>query len=269
MSRAPYPKASGLLETMTIEELRAFAPEVMMIVLGSTEPHGPHLPYGTDTVIGGGITAEAVRLANAQGARVLRLPPLPFGNNVNFKAFPFACRLRVETLMAVLGDLVAMAVEEGVRKVVITNSHGGNTSTLQAALRGLYDRFQQEVFVSACGTPDLNGGVHKELFGDRSPHAGDYETSMVMHLAPEWVVDEARRPAAMNTPTLPALAEGPVAWIRPWHLLMPESYAGTPDTATAEKGKTFLEAAARGLSDYLVELSRAPWHPRFPYAPGQ
>lgn len=258
---------SGLLESMTIADVRAFEPEVMMIVLGSTEPHGPHLAYGTDTVIGAGITSEAVRLANAEGARVLRLPPLPFGNNVNFKAFPFACRLRVETLMAILIDLVTFAVEEGIRKVVIINAHGGNTSTVQGALRQLYDRFQQEVFISATGAPDLNGGLHKTSFGDGSPHAGDFETSMMMHLAPEWVVDGARQPTPMQTLTLPHLANGPVAWVRPWHLLMPESYAGDPQKATAEKGAAFLKASARGLADFLVELSRAPWHPRFPYEP--
>lgn len=108
----------GLLETMTIADVRAFSPEVVMIPVASTEPHGPHLPYGTDTIIGGGVTAKAVQLANAKGAKVLRLPPLPIGNNVNFKAFPFACRIRVETLMAILADLVEFACEEGVNRVL-------------------------------------------------------------------------------------------------------------------------------------------------------
>ena len=105
---------------MTIEQVRDFHPEVVVVPIGSTEPHGPHLPYGTDLFIAEAVTAEAVRLANAEDARVLRLPPLPISNNVNFKKFPFACRIRVETLMAVLGDIVDFLTEDGVKKLSLS-----------------------------------------------------------------------------------------------------------------------------------------------------
>ena len=55
--------AFGKLEEMTIEEVRQFQPEVAVFPLGSTEPHGPHLPYGTDTLIaGGGLARRCARL---------------------------------------------------------------------------------------------------------------------------------------------------------------------------------------------------------------
>jgi len=255
--------AQGLLETMTISDVRSFQPEVMLIPLGSTEPHGPHLPYGADTFICDGITAEAVRLANGEGARVLRLPPLPIGNNVNFKAFPFACRLRVETLMAILCDLAGFALEEGVRKVVIVNAHGGNDDTLRASLRQIYDRYGSEMFVCGCGASQFCNGLAKELFTDHSPHAGDAETSSIMHLAPKLVVDSGRRPYSGNEPVIPALSQ--VLWVRPWHRFMPESCMGRPDESSAGKGEAFCKASAAGLARFLVELSRAPWSLSFPY----
>lgn len=256
---------SGILETMTIADVQAFHPEVGVIPIGSTEPHGPHLPYGTDTLICGGVTAEAVRLANAAGARALRLPPLPIGNNVNFKGFPFSCRIRVETLMALLMDLVTFLREEGVRKIVIVNGHGGNDSTVRASLRQLHDKFQQEAFICACSSSNFASDTYKKLFNDGSPHAGDFETSMIQHLAPELIVHRELRTNEMRIPVITALRNREAEWVRPWHLFLPSSAGGQPQLSSAEKGQEFLNACSGGLANFLIELSREPWHPEFPY----
>lgn len=261
------PATPGLLETMTITEVRAFQPEVMLIPLGSTEPHGPHLPYGTDAIIADRVSAEAVRLANLGGARVLRLPALPFGNNVNFKEFPFACRIRIETLMAVVMDLVSFGVEEGIRKIILFNCHGGNDAALGASLRQIFDRFQNEAFVGMCGCGCFTGGLHSRLFTDQSLHAGDYETSLMQFIAPEKMPPVAPVATPASRPTIASLAEGRVSWIKNWAHFMPESFAGEPNLSTAEKGREFFEADVAGLAKFLIELSRSPWHPRFPYAP--
>lgn len=254
----------GILEEMTICEVEAFMPEVMLIPLGSTEPHGPHLPYGTDTIIAERVSAEVVRLANLDGARVLRIPPLPFGNNVNFKGFPFACRIRVPTLMAILSDLISFGMEEGIRKFVILNCHGGNDSTATAALRSIFDEFQSQAFVATCGCGCFTGEIHKRLFTDGSPHAGDFETSLMQFVAPEKLPNVEPLPSEMNTPMLGGLEHG-VHWVRNWSDLMPSSCGGRPDLATPEKGREFFAADTNALAKFLVELSLAPWHPRFPY----
>ncbi len=251
---------------MTIADVSAFQPEVAVIPIGSTEPHGPHLPYGTDTLIAGRVTEQAVLRANAGGARVVRLPTLPFGNNVNFKSFPFACRIRVETLMAVLSDQVAFLSEEGIRKILFVNGHGGNDATVSASLRQIFDRFQQTVFVCASGPCDFAAQTHKTLFHDHSPHAGDFETSLIMHIAPGLVVTEALAPAPMKDPIVSGLGKGGPAWVRPWHQLMEKSCGGRPDHATPAKGKEIFDASVAGMAEFLIGLSKEPWHPGFPYA---
>lgn len=252
---------------MTISEVKNFQPEVLVIPIGSTEPHGPHLPYGTDTILASSVSAGAVIAANAKGAKVLRLPALPISNNVNFKEHPFACRIRVETLMAILRDLMEFALEEGVRKVVIINGHGGNTNTVRASLRQIYDEFQQDLFVCACDVGFNSGDVYATLFKDKSQHAGDYETSMVQYLAPHLVNAEARKPTDVGVPVISALHHNLLEWIKPWHLYMPEAYGGNPNDSSAEKGGKFYETCTERLSDFLLELSRSPWHPNFPYPP--
>lgn len=263
---SPSSRRLGILEEMTIPEVRNFQPEVLLIPLGSTEPHGPHLPYGTDTTIADRFSAEAVRLANLGGGKILRLPPLPIGNNVNFKDFPFACRIRVETLMAVLSDLVLFGIEEGVRKIIILNCHGGNDSTVAASLRQLFDDYQDRAFVAMCGCGGFSGDLYSRLFSDHSPHAGEFETSLMQYLAPETLPDTAPVAAEMNQPELKELSAGGITWVRRWAALMPASCGGRPDLATPEKGRQFFEADAACFSKFLIELSQAPWHPRFPYS---
>src|SRR4051812_43211576 len=109
----------GQLDQLTLPEVRAFAPEVAVIPVGSTEAHGCHLPYGTDTWRVEAHVGRAVALANERGARVIALPAMPFGVNVNFTAYPYTVRLRVETLLAVMEDLVRGLDRDGIRKIVL------------------------------------------------------------------------------------------------------------------------------------------------------
>src|SRR5262249_19909693 len=120
---------------MTIDDVRAFGAEVAVLPLGSTEPHGPHLPYGTDTFQVTNLSREGVRIANSRGGRVLLYPTPPLTNNVNFRKFPFACRIGVRTLMTVIIDIVMQCKEDGVMKFVIVNGHGGNPGAIAAAMR--------------------------------------------------------------------------------------------------------------------------------------
>lgn len=256
---------AGILETMTITDVATFRPEVVVVPLGSTEPHGPHLPYGTDTFAASAVSEQAVIRANENGARVLRLPALPFGNNVNFKQFPFACRISVRTLMSVIGDMVNFVVEEGVRKMVFVNGHGGNAAAVDAAMREVFDRFQEEIFVCAVDTGVGAGETYQRLFKDGSPHAGDYETSQIMHLASDLVNRSAIAPQPMCEPLLHSLKDGSCSWVKAWHRLMPSSSGGRPDEASAEKGGEFFNECVRGFADFLLELNNAPWTPRFPY----
>lgn len=257
---------SGELAGMTIEDVRQFRAEVVVFPLGSTEPHGPHLPYGTDTIIAERGASSAVRIANGRGARVMLLPTLPIGNNVNFKAYPFACRMRVETLMAVICDLAEFLREEGIRKLVLLNAHGGNVAAVQAALRQIHDRHAKEMFACGCSLSNFRDPGSPTLFNDQSPHAGDYETSLMRYLEPLLVRDEKLGRAEMIAPAIQGLGNPGIHWVKPWHEFMPSSCGGRPDLATAEKGRDFFEHCAERFADFLLELSSAPWHPRFPYS---
>lgn len=261
---------SGILEEMTIDDVRALAPEVVVLGIGSTEPHGPHLPYGTDTMQVDAVCRAAVRQANTQGGRVLLYPTLPIGNNVNFKAFPFACRIGVQTLMQVLLDIVASLEEDGIRKIVLVNGHGGNTDTLRATLRACHDRRGPDgegafVALVSCGT--FTSADAARQIEHRSEHAGEAETSAIMHLRPELVRTALLADNPVGMPVLEALRNGQVSFVRPWHLYVPTSAGGETRSSTAAKGQALMDTSAAGLAEFLSQLSAASWHADFPYPP--
>lgn len=264
--------SKGILQEMTADDVRDLQPEVVVVPISSTEPHGPHLPFGTDYYTCDGVCRAAVEKANASGGRVLMYPTLPIGNNVNFKAFPFACRIGVRTLMQVLLDIIRALEEDGIRKIIIVNFHGGNPDTIRAALRENFscrsaDQQQDMAFVChinalSLTSPDVNAQVKND-----SAHAGVGETINMLHLKPDLVRKDKLGDLPVYEPTVAGLADGKAFFVKPWHLYMPNAAGGPTEHATAELGRARVESGIEGLSALLLDLSKSPWHPDFPYAP--
>jgi creatinine amidohydrolase len=255
--------ATGILEEMTLEDVVAFEPRVGVIGIGSTEPHGPHLPYSTDSEILASILLPAVRQANARGARALLLPLLPVSLNNNMRAFPYALKFGVATFMQMLADLVDEFARQGVMKVVLVNGHGGNPDVLRAFQR---DACKQDgPFLVMVNAYELAAQVSHEVIVHPSDHAGEMETSLMLACKPEFVncdrfADNAAQPLQVE-----CLTSIPTYFVRPWHLYIPESAGGDCRLATAEKGRALQNAAVEELAQFLQALSDAPWSPTFPY----
>ena len=249
---------------MTIEDVRAFDPEVVAIGVGSVEPHGPVLPYGTDYWQCDAAVRQGVILANEAGARALMYPTLPVGNNANFKAFPFTCRIGIQTLMQMLLDIINALAEDGIRKIVLFNGHGGNTDTLRATLRANVDAHRpgQGPFVCMTSYPPAPAS----LVEDPSDHGGESEVSRMLYLREDLVrKDKFDNFPWGKKPAVEALADNSVYFVKPWHLHVPASAGGDVRKASAEKGRGLIESAAKHLGRLLTQLSKTPWSEKFPY----
>ena len=257
----------GILEEMTIDEVEAFDPEVVVFGIGSTEPHGPHLPYGTDTIQTEAVCRRAVTRANERGASALLYPTLPIGNNVNFKAYPFACRIGVRTLMDVVLDVIEAVEEEGVEKIVLVNGHGGNTDTLEATLRDHAGRHGPGEGAFVCLT-SVSSAIPDDVrarIEHPSPHAGERETARIMHLRPDLVKEDEFEAFPMLEPTAETLRSEKVTFVPRWDAYLPESAGGETRESTAELGQALIDGAADWMADLLVELDEAQLHGKFPY----
>jgi creatinine amidohydrolase len=254
------PAFAGLLEEMTVEEIRAFAPEVVVLPLGSTEPHGPHLPLGTDTFQVTRLCRLAVEQANSKGARALLYPALPITNNANVRRFPFALRVGIRTLMSMLVDIATQCKEDGIKKVVIVNGHGGNPATIDAATREI-SGMDDMPFV--CWTSGFTPNGFVSPIEHPSEHGGECETSRMMWIRPQLVHEDKLDDNPVAQLRVKALAN--MNFVRPWHIYVPVSAGGETRKASAQKGKEIIEAEAAALASMLLELSQTPYDESFPY----
>lgn len=239
---------------------------VAVLPLGATEPHNLHLPYGADLFEGDLVGEKICEAAWQRGAKVVLLPTIPYGTQTNQREFPFAMNLNPSTLGAVIRDLVESLVHQGILKIVLLNSHGGND--LKWVLRELYGKTPAQLFL--CNWFQTFQDVYRDIFHEPDDHAGEMETSLALAYWPELVgrnddgtltADDGRkRPTRFE-----AVNRGWVSITRPWHLLTTNAGAGNPHAATAEKGRQLTEVLIDRLSAFLVELSAAELDEKFPY----
>jgi creatinine amidohydrolase len=252
-----------LLGDLTYADLAAATPEVAVLPFGATEPHNRHLPYATDAIEADAIAAAACRHACERGAWAVALPTVPYGTETNMRGLPFAMDLRPSTILAILRDLVDSLADTGIRKCVILNSHGGNE--FRGHLRELYSRTPVQLFL--CDWWLVDRDRQRTIFAHPDDHAGETETSLLLHLRPDLVRMDLAADGATRAPRFAALAEGWIKTTRPWPRLTPSTGSGDPREATADKGAAWLAHLAARLGDFLVELARSPLDEDFPFVP--
>ncbi len=247
-------------------EVRQQRYEVAVLPLGATEPHNLHLPYGMDTLEGNLVGEKLCEAAWQRGAKVVLLPTIPYGTVSNQREFPLSLNVKPTTLGAVVTDLVESLVHQGIRKIVLLNSHGGND--LKWLLRELYGKTEAHLFL--CNWYTVFRDVYHEIFEAPDDHAGEMETSLALAYWPELVARQPDSTLAADdgrkAPTrFEAVNQGWVSITRPWHLLTTNAGAGNPHAATAEKGQQLIALLIERLAGFLVELSAAELDAEFPF----
>ena len=179
-------------QSLTTAEVASFASRdpVAILPLAAIEQHGPHLPLSTDLDIGLGLLAAAFQLLPGDCPAWV-LPPQALGASREHARFPGTIWLEPEWLIAAIEAAGEALARDGVRRLVLSNSHGGNRHALHEA--GLRLREEHRMLVVEANwfrfprptDVELPEGEWRHGF-----HAGAVETSMMMHLRPELVRDD-------------------------------------------------------------------------------
>jgi len=235
---------------------------VAILPVGAVEQHGPHLPVRVDAAINAGIIARAVELMPVD-CPALVLPMMPVGKSDEHLAFPGTLTLSHETLGRVWFELGESVHRAGIRKILFFNSHGGQPQLLEIVCREL--RVKLGMFALSVMWPRLID--MDALFGadenKHGIHAGQSETSVMLHLHPERV--EMNR--AENFMPLSVEIEreseilgrgGSVSFGWQAQDLHPKGACGDATKATAELGAVTVERAAQRLIVLIDEISRYP-----------
>lgn len=248
MKARPYILAENSWKT-----IKSSSFDLAVLPWGATEAHNYHLPYGTDIVEAEEIAAESARLAWEKGAKVIVLPAVPFGVNTGQHDILLDMNMNPSTQLTVLRDVVQVLNRQGVHKLVILNSHGGND--FKPMIRELGLQFQS-MFICSC---DWFRSVDQKLFFEnKDDHAGEMESSIMMYLRPDWVdINEAGDGAAKKF-KFEAIREG-WAWAeRQWSKVTRDTGVGDPRKATAEKGEKYFKAVTEKVGNFFFDLATTP-----------
>lgn len=247
MAGRPY-----ILAETTWKVVRDSRYDVAILPWGATEAHNYHLPYGTDVIESDAVAAESARRAWDRGARVIVLPCVPFGANTGQLDIPFCLNLNPSTQAAVLADLVAVLDAHGVGKLVILNGHGGND------FKQMIRELQPKVRLFLCTVNWYACLDARTFFVEPGDHAGELETSLVQHIAPDLALPLAEAgDGRARRFTVAGLREG-WAWApRRWTQVTDDTGTGNPAAATPDKGARYLDAVAERLAGFYVDLAAA------------
>jgi len=194
---------------------------LVLIPLGSTEQHGPHLPFSTDTAIAEQVAvAVADKLIGDGSGPVVVTPPFPYGASGEHQTFQGTVSIGQEALKVVLVEMIR-SVSTWAQRMVLINGHGGNVFTVQHVVDQMRIE-QHDVIWTSCALETSNDA-----------HAGHDETSVMLHLSPESVKVESlaagnAQPLQEILPDLMALGVRPVS---------PSGVLGDPTTADATFGE--------------------------------
>lgn len=241
-----------ILEETNWKQIKNEKYDVAILPWGATEPHNYHLPYGTDSLETEKIAEEAAEKAWKKGAKVMVLPTIPLGvQNPGQIHLPFCLHTKPSTQILIMHDILSALNQQGIKKVVLMNGHGGNN--FKPMIRELQPQFP-EMFLSLIEWfTVVNPANYFEEDGD---HANEMETSMLLHYFPELVLplDEAGD-GSENAPKLEGL-KNKIAWApRQWDKISDDTGVGNPKKATAEKGKKFVNAITDKIAAYFTELA--------------
>jgi creatinine amidohydrolase len=230
----------------TRDELSALAPRALAVLpVAAIEQHGPHLPTDADLAIVAAVASRACELV-AHDADVVLLPPLAFGSSNHHLPFGGTLSLAPATMAAVLADLLRSIAQAGFPRALLVNGHGGNaelcaTAAERASAAG-------DVVATAVSYWHLLG-ADAEVPAPTPGHAGAFETSLMLHLAPERVRMDRARP---SPGTIDQDARG-VADAGLWRRI--DGFTDDPRRADARDGARVLAAVADALAHRIRALA--------------
>ena len=218
------------------------AGKVVLLPIGSTEQHGHHLPLDTDNFLARSVCLAAAHLAPRE---TLVMPTIPYGYNEHAQDFPGTIHVTYEHFIEYCLDVVKSVAHAGFDRVVIIDGHGSNEHLCEFIAR----RATLETDALVASTMWTNLAVDafeavRESGHGGAAHAGELETSVYLHLAPERVqTDKAQDHYG-----------GPIKLVNWTSSATPHGVSGAATLATAQKGEAVLSEVAADLVAFMREF---------------
>jgi creatinine amidohydrolase len=226
---------------------------VVVIPIAAVEQHGPHMPTGTDTII---CTAISETLESRLPQRVLLTPTVWLGASSHHLRFGGTLDTQLDTYIRTLCEIGSSLLEDGFRRLMFINGHGGNVDPLRVALRQLQPDYPDTLLVGGSYWSVAAELIRETLAGDHKyvGHACEFETSMMLHLRPELVDRELAADAGeLVTDQMDGMFVS-----RDMRQRTKAGFTGRPDLATAAKGRRLFDGIVERLAALTTRLLSEP-----------
>ena len=239
-----------ILKEATWKNLKTDRFELAVLPWGATEAHNYHMPYGTDIYEADAMAELGAKKAWEKGAKVVVLPTVPFGVNTGQSDIYLDMNLNPSTQLAILNDLIEVLNRQGLKKLLILNSHGGND--FKTILRELGLKYPEMLLFTCNWFQSLDKTKYFEEMGD---HADEMETSLIMHLHPQLVSPLEEAGDGNEKKSVIKGIREKWAWAeRKWSEVSEDTGIGNPKKASPEKGKLYLEDASDKIAELILEI---------------
>lgn len=223
---------------------------VVVIPMGIIEKHGPHLPLGTDLYEAREFAFEA-----AQKEYAVVFPPYYFGQIFEARHQPGAMAYSTELMWKMLDETCKELSRNGLKKIVLVNGHGGNTSFLQFFCQSQLSKKEDYIVVlfNPENTPENQKEVKALTKGKLDGHAGEQETSMMEYINPELVDHDAlKNESGLDQGHLNELPFGYTGiW---WYAKFPNHFASDYNTPNKKLGELLINNDATQLAQLIKYL---------------
>jgi creatinine amidohydrolase len=248
MKARPY-----ILQEINYQFVQQTDYEIAVLPWGATEAHNYHLPYGTDNIQNEYIAAESAKKAWESGTKVVVLPNMPFGANCQQLDIPLTINMNPSTQYAVLRDVLDGLFDQGIRKFILFNGHGGND--FKQMIRELKIEYP-EMFIAQLNWYRVITDW-KEYFEDAGDHAGEMETSIMMKIVKDWVlpIDQAGDGNSKKL-KFEGRHEGWLWSPREWTRVTKDTGIGNPEKASEVKGEKALQFIISKIAHFFIALGK-------------
>ena len=231
------------------------AQTLLVLPTAAIEQHGHHLPLATDTLINNLLLGKALERIDSK-LPIYALPPVCYGKSNEHIGFPGTLSVSAQTFLAVVRDIGASIAAGGFTKLVLYNTHGGNTSLVDVIARDLRAEFGLRTFTlfGSVGASFEGVSQQERTYGF---HAGEIETAYLLHGIPELVhpsESTSNYIARIDEPDLlkPEGSSANFAWLT--KDIAPSGVLGDPREATAENGERWANEAAGRVAEALIAM---------------
>jgi creatinine amidohydrolase len=228
-----------LLPADTTLDARDRGTAVALLPIGSFEQHGPYLPLTTDTLVASTIAAELATVYP-----VSRLPPITISCSHEHAAWSGTVSISATTLAAIVRDVAASVQHAGASTLVLVNGHGGNYVLGNVVQEASLGTLRMALFPTELDWEDARTEAGMGTTGLSDMHAGELETSILLHALPDLVRPGYERADHLADDRRYLLARGMQAYTE-------SGVIGRPSLASAEKGRAALASLVRSFAGHL------------------